>query len=151
MLMKCQWQVWEFIGSRFEIILEVFFLLRSHLYDLGAQTSGKKVVSSEAVDLGSPRGAKLSARQQYEEDEDEDSDYVGSNDRPIRPKATTDYNDRDPEIEPMGIFTNSFNLLISIGKEMDSKSSFQNGEHPLEGVPNLGELPTPEDLKGLSK
>lgn len=34
---------------------------------------------------------------------------------------------------------------------MNSESSFQNGEHPLEGVPNLGELPTPEDLKGLSK
>jgi hypothetical protein len=70
----------------------------------GGINSGKKVVSSEPVDLGSPREAKLSARQLDYDDQydDQEADY-GNGDRPIRPKPTVDYNDRDPEIEPIGI------------------------------------------------
>lgn len=68
---------------------------------LGGSSSGKKVVSSENMDLGSPRGAKLSARQQepqYDDHENQDGDYEDemqqesdypvhqSNDRPIKSK-----------------------------------------------------------------
>jgi hypothetical protein len=117
----------------------------------GGANAEKKVVSSESMDLGTPRGAKLSARQPVYEDE-EGSDQFEDGERPIRPKQTTDYNDRDPEIEPMG--TNlSFRSLLSPfpGRVENPSPSFPAGQHPLDGVPNLGELPTPEDLKGLPK
>lgn len=76
---------------------------------IGGAASGKKVVSAENVDLGSPRAAKLSARQletEYDNHDDyddmQDPDVHQSNDRPIKPKASSNYNDRDPEIEPFG-------------------------------------------------
>jgi CRISPR/Cas system-associated protein Cas5 (RAMP superfamily) len=84
----------------------------------GGINSGKKVVSSEAVDLGSPRReAKLSARQpEYDDqgEEDDQEDDFANGDRPIRPKATVDYNDRDPEIEPISkLKLSSLSVLLS--------------------------------------
>lgn len=69
----------------------------------------------------------------------DDYDYNDNGDRPIRPKERSTYDDRDPDIG-----------------EMDEPPRFREekfapGQHPLEGVPNLSELPTPEDLMGKSR
>ncbi len=45
----------------------------------------------------------------------------------------------------------SLNLVNLLAPEEVAAASFPRGQHPLEGVPNIGELPTPEELKGLSK
>jgi hypothetical protein len=69
------------------------------------------------MDLGSPRGGgvKLSARQPVYDEEEEDQYEDG--DRPIRPKQTTDYNDRDPEIEPMGTSSSLLRVPHSSARE----------------------------------
>lgn len=46
---------------------------------------------------------------------------------------------------------NIYVYLYVIAKEESSAQSFPRGQHPLEGVPNLSELPSPEELKGVSK
>jgi hypothetical protein len=45
----------------------------------------------------------------------------------------------------------SVSLTPRLGRVENSSPSFPAGQHPLDGVPNLGELPTPEELKGLAK
>ena len=63
----------------------------------------------------------------------------GADRRPIRPKANASYTDRDPDIgEPD-------EAMQEAGDE------FEPGFHPLEGVPNLSTLPTPEELSGKAK
>lgn len=67
---------------------------------------------------------------------------LDGDDRPIRPKPVTDYNDRDPVIEE--------NNEGPLGTGMP-KESFPVGEHPLEGIPGFLDLPTPEPLSIKSR
>ena len=60
-------------------------------------------------------------------------------DRPIRPKAKADYNDLDPNIGE-----------VDNGHVMPQEV-FPPGQHPLEGLPNILELPTPEPLNAKAK
>lgn len=71
-------------------------------------------------------------------------DYGDGSERPIRPKERSTYDDRDPDI---GELETDEQMLSSRYKE----EKFAPGSHPLEGVPNLSELPTPEDLIGKSR
>jgi hypothetical protein len=73
---------------------------------------------------------------QYEEDERGNLKDT----RPIRPKATNKYDDRDPEVDPDGYDAKD-----------DRGQNFPAGEHPLEGVSNLADLPAPEELRGANK
>jgi hypothetical protein len=91
--------------------------------------SGKKVVKIEPLyydDLG----------QNYD-DGDIDNNRR-SNDRPIKPKANTDYNDRDPMIEAEDV------TAVPV-------ESFPPGHHPLEGIKDFMELSSPESLNTLSR
>ncbi len=72
---------------------------------------------------------------------DEEDSHLDVMERPIKPKAHADYNDRDPMIEepePAG------------GTGMPTES-FPVGEHPLEGIQGFLDLPTPEALSIKSK
>mmetsp|Transcript_15369 Transcript_15369/g.23138 ORF Transcript_15369/g.23138 Transcript_15369/m.23138 type:complete len:861 (-) Transcript_15369:165-2747(-) len=71
--------------------------------------------------------------QGFESEEERDT-------RPIRPKANVNYNDRDPEVDPIGV-----------DEEDGVGNNFPPGQHPLEGVSNLSELPVPEELHGVNK
>ena len=70
---------------------------------------------------------------QYEYDDDD------GDDRPIKPKSNINYNDRDPEVDGDG--------------EVDegNKSRFPAGDHPLEGCPNVNDLPEAEELSSKSR
>lgn len=70
-------------------------------------------------------------------DQNDDSD-LPLMERPIRPKATVDYNDRDPVVET---------------DVVDNRPAehFAKGEHPLEGVPRFMELAAPEPLSSKSR
>lgn len=68
----------------------------------------------------------------------DDYDDDGS-DRPIKPKGRSTYDDIDPVIDEteQAIY--------------QDEENFPPGQHPLEGVPNVRDLPNPEDLSGKSK
>lgn len=68
----------------------------------------------------------------------EDVDNGLPNERPIRPKANADYNDRDPLIE------DADTVVAPV-------ESFPPGQHPLEGIKDFNELPSPESLNTLSR
>ena len=86
--------------------------------------------------------------EQLEHDQDyEDANYgyddegpVRADTRPIRPKATDKYDDRDPEVDPDGY-----------GDKGEDGVTFPPGQHPLQGVSNLADLPPPEDVRGTNK
>lgn len=94
--------------------------------------------TGEAKDYGSspPSVRRMSAKPDVE---DEYEDYPEDDARPIKPKASTFYNDRDPEEGYDDV-------------ESDAKGeAFPPGQHPLENVPNFSELPLPEDLSSKSR
>lgn len=63
-------------------------------------------------------------------------------DRPIRPKSLNNYDDVDP---------NGNNEELLYHSNANSNESFPRGQHPLEGVTNYLDLPSPEELSGKSK
>jgi hypothetical protein len=97
------------------------------------------VVNVDDIPVGN-QGKKLANFSSSSYDEHDGADL--SEDRPIRPKAQTDYNDRDPIVDQGDD--------SSMGTGMPSES-FPVGEHPLEGVPGCLDLPTPELLSIKSK
>lgn len=68
--------------------------------------------------------------------------YDNEVDRPIRPKNNEYYNDQDPDQE---------NYEEKILNTDQPKEDFPQGEHPLEGIPQYSDLPTPEPLSLLSR
>lgn len=96
-------------------------------------SSGKKAVKVEAYNPS--YGQSSGGYEEYE-----DNTNLLSEDRPIKPKVSLDYNDSDPTVDGGG--GNAPNLPLE---------KFPAGDHPLEGVKNFLELPTPEQLTTLSK
>jgi hypothetical protein len=84
----------------------------------------------------------------YEEEEDYNADNtyaspqrggpVDDSDRAIRPKQKLVYDDADP-------------TLGEVDDNPKEQFQFPRGEHPLEGVDNLEELPNPEELTSKSR
>jgi len=64
-------------------------------------------------------------------------------DRPIRPKQRSYAEDRDPALGE--------NYDDEEPSRFRDQESFPEGKHPLEGVDNLADLPSPEDLTGKSR
>ena len=70
----------------------------------------------------------------------DDYDYGDDgSDRPIKPKGRSTYDDIDPVIgeTEQAVY--------------QDEENFPPGQHPLEGVPNVRDLPNPEELLGKSK
>lgn len=101
--------------------------------------SGNRGINIDELPVGNRRAAEMD--EQYEDDGNDNSYNAGlaHGDRPIRPKEKPTYDDRDPDL----------------GEEEEPSrfkdEKFAPGQHPLEGVENLSELPTPEDLVGKSR
>jgi len=70
----------------------------------------------------------------------DDDGMLPVGERPIKPKARTDYADRDPAIGE-----------TEIPDRFREEEHFATGEHPLEGINGLSELPAPEELAGKAK
>ena len=91
--------------------------------------------------MAQPGAAKPRGPSRFDEDEyANDSElYPNFNDRPIRPKERSTYDDRDP--------------IIGETDEPDRfrEDVYAPGQHPLEGVANLSDLPAPEELTGKSR
>lgn len=113
----------------------------------GDNVHGKKVAKVEEYHLdnydkahakgsGSKSKAHAKAHNPYPDEGSDDDD------RPIRPKNTFDYNDRDPVVEADGGPSNA---------DEGSKERFAPGQHPLEGVAGFDELPAPESLAGKAR
>ena len=92
--------------------------------------SGRKIANVEAIDYGDDDMGN-----QY----DNNNDLLPDGDRAIRPKQKLNYDDPDPVI---GEVEGSNNI---------QEEKFARGHHPLEGVENLADLPSPEALTGKSK
>ncbi len=67
--------------------------------------------------------------------------YNEDDNRPIKPKQNSIYDDVDPELEKEAKYNEA----------EEEEEVFPPGMHPLEGVPNLRELPSPEALNKKSK
>lgn len=108
----------------------------------GDNYGGKRVVSvSNVEDEYGEYNDEKGYYDRYEEDYEDDGRGGNLKDtRPIRPKATSNYDDRDPEVDPDGYSAKD-----------DSGQNFPAGEHPLEGLNNLADLPAPEELRGTNK
>jgi hypothetical protein len=97
----------------------------------------KKVVKTEALQIedndvsANPRGIASIP-----------DEVLPNGDRPIRPKGQLTYNDNDPEM-PSEYPAGAAGAV--------AEAHFPPGQHPLEGVPNVGELPAPEALLGKYK
>lgn len=108
-------------------------------------SNGKKVVSVEPVfhddEIVGGTGAGSSVSNNYAYDEPNDDDNLNIMDRPIKANNQLDYAaaaaaataGEDPDADP----------LNATGMPLEN---FAPGQHPLEGVPNLANLPTPEQL-----
>jgi centrosomal protein CEP104 len=83
------------------------------------------------MQMSARNNSKFAPQTEEEYDDDE------SDDRPIKPKSNTNYNDRDPEVDG------------DILEETESR--FPPGEHPLEGCPNVADLPEAEELSTKSR
>jgi hypothetical protein len=68
-------------------------------------------------------------------------------DRPIRPKASTTYSDMDPAL---GESEDAADRERG-GAGGGALERFPPGQHPLEGVSNLADLGSPEELAGKSR
>lgn len=84
----------------------------------------------DSIPVGGGAGAAMGNRL-FEQAQDDE--YL--EDRPIRPKATDDYRDPDPD--------SKYNEPAPAA---DMGDQFPNGEHPLEGVSNFMNLPVPEQV-----
>mmetsp|Transcript_24759 Transcript_24759/g.41875 ORF Transcript_24759/g.41875 Transcript_24759/m.41875 type:complete len:844 (+) Transcript_24759:164-2695(+) len=73
--------------------------------------------------------SKFAPQYEYEDEDD---------DRPIKPKSNINYNDRDPEVDGEGDIE-------------ESSNKFPAGDHPLEGCPNVNDLPEAEELSSKSR
>ncbi len=94
--------------------------------------SGKKIVKMEPLyNEGNDDMKEISV------DDDDVDNHDLHNDRPIRPKANSNYNDRDPFIEAEDVIVQT--------------ETFPPGHHPLEGIKDCNDLPSPESLTTLSR
>jgi hypothetical protein len=92
----------------------------------------KVFIDVDSIPVGRGAGGSSNVSKQQPLDNMEDDD-----DRPIRPKATADYQDQDPDTDPN----------YGMDNKATNGESFEPGNHPLEGVvANFLELPTPEAL-----
>jgi cell division septum initiation protein DivIVA len=112
---------------------------------------GKKVAKVESLNYGDDdhhRGGG-GGGDQYGMDggeEEYDDNFVYGDDRPIKPKAQMDYNDRDPNNnDNINNSNNNNDGGDAMGTGMPVET-FPVGEHPLEGVKGFLDLPTPEQL-----
>ena len=76
----------------------------------------------------------------------EPTEYLPNGDRAIKPKQQHGYEDMDPN-DP----DDNGNGGGGIPDRFQEDEIFAEGAHPLEGVPNLNDLPTPEPLVGTAK
>lgn len=74
------------------------------------------------------------------------SEVFEDDDRPIKPKATPSYMDKDPMLENDmgGMDSNTGGSGMPVEK-------FPPGQHPLEGIAGFLELPTPEPLTAKNR
>lgn len=103
---------------------------------------------SKLLDSSNRRSSVKSEVKDVDEDYADDEVYSrgisqdDGEDRPIRPKSLNNYDDVDP---------NGNNEELLYHSNANSNESFPRGQHPLEGVTNYLDLPSPEELSGKSK
>lgn len=102
----------------------------------GVSGSAKKVVKVEAYIPPGHDDETNANNNDYDSNYDDDSN-LPIMERPIRPKATVDYNDPDPALNEQA---------PAVPTE-----TFAPGQHPLEGIPGCVDFPTPEPLTTLSR
>jgi len=69
-------------------------------------------------------------------------------DRAIKPKQHAGYNDQDPNMEGVG---GRGEYEDDMPSRFQDEETFEDGQHPLDGVPNHADLPTPEPLVGKAR
>ena len=107
----------------------------------GGEYGNKRVASVGMMEEDYMREEEVEHDQDYDVDYSyDDEGHVRADTRPIRPKATDKYDDRDPEVDPDGY-----------GDKGEDGVTFPPGQHPLQGVSNLADLPPPEEIRGTNK
>lgn len=81
-------------------------------------------------------GGQRSQEEYYRPSTPVEDEVLIEGDRPIRPKAAPKYDDPDPEMPE---------------EDPVPQEDFPDGKHPLIGVPNYHDLPTPEELSIKAK